>query len=536
VLAIAAALLGGVGLFLLGMRLMTDGLKVAAGESLKRILDHGTRTPGRALLAGAAVTALVQSSSAVTVATIGFVNAGVLDLARAVLVIFGSNVGTTMTGWIVAVLGVQVQVGALAAPLVGAGAVLHLLGRGSRRSALGDALAGFGLFFLGIDVLRGAFEGVGAAVDLGALAVGGLAGVTLFVVIGFGLTALTQSSSAALALTLTAVAGGVIPLEAAAAAAIGTNVGTTSTAGLAVIGATPNAKRVAAAHVLFNVAAGAAALGLLPLLLRAVVALGLGAAPATAIAVFHTTFNLLGVALVFPWREQLVAFLAARFRSGEEEAATPRFLDRNVVATPDLAVAALGEELARTHAMALGMARAALAPGAAPTRALAEQRAALASLFEAVASFVALVGSRELPPELTPLPPLALQVARYQTEVADRALDLAALRAAAVEPPAIAAALADAEGALAAVLAAAAADPYDEATGRAAQERVEEGYAPLKGQLLLAAARAELPVQRLSEALDRIRTVRRLAEQAEKAARHLALLQRGGGDGARDPE
>jgi phosphate:Na+ symporter len=539
VLAIAASLLGGVGLFLLGMRLMTDGLKVAAGESLKRILDRGTRTPGRALLAGAAVTALVQSSSAVTVATIGFVNAGVLDLARAVLVIFGSNVGTTMTGWIVAVLGVKVQVGALAAPLVGAGALLHLLGRGSRRSALGDAIAGFGLFFLGIEVLRGAFEGLGEAVDLGALAVPGLAGVALFVAIGFGLTALTQSSSAALALTLTAVAGGVIPLEAAAATAIGTNVGTTSTAGLAVIGATPNAKRVAAAHVLFNVAAGAVALAILPLLLGAVVATGFGSAPATAIAVFHTTFNLLGVALVFPFRGRLVDFLGARFRSGEEEAARPRFLDRNVVATPDLAIAALGEELARTHAMALGMARAAVAADGGPPRALAAQRSALAALFEAVASFVAQVGSRELPPELTPLPPLALQVARYQAEVADRALDLAALRAVVLQPSAIAGALADADAALAGVLDAIAADPYHEDAGRAAQSRVEEGYAPLKARLLLAAARAELPVERLSEALDRIRTVRRLAEQGEKAARHLALLRRGGaGDGAgeRDPE
>ena len=144
-------------------------------------------------------------------------------------------------------------------PLVGAGALLHLLGRGSRRSALGDAIAGFRLFVLGIEVLRGAFEGLGEAVDLGAIALPGVAGVALFVAIGFGLTALTQSSSAALALTLTAVAGGVVPLQAAAAAAIGTNVGTTSTAGLAVIGATPNAKRVAAAHVLSNVAAGAAA-------------------------------------------------------------------------------------------------------------------------------------------------------------------------------------------------------------------------------------------------------------------------------------
>jgi phosphate:Na+ symporter len=139
--SLAAGLLGGIGLFLLGMRLMTDGLKVAAGESLKRVLGTWTSSRARGLLAGALITALVQSSSAVIVATIGFVNAGLLSLGQAVAVVFGSSVGTTMTGWVVAALGVRIQVSAFAVPLVGVGAILRgaqvaaPARRGARRAA-----------------------------------------------------------------------------------------------------------------------------------------------------------------------------------------------------------------------------------------------------------------------------------------------------------------------------------------------------------------------------------------------------------------
>jgi phosphate:Na+ symporter len=527
---IAISLLGGIGLFLLGMRLMTDGLKLAAGESLKHILGTWTRTPWRGFLAGGLVTALVQSSSAVTVATIGFVNAGLLGLSRAVSVVFGSNVGTTMTSWIVALLGVKVQVGALAAPLVGAGALLRLIGGRSRRGPLGDAIAGFGLFFLGIEMLRGAFEGLGASVDLAAWALPGVAGVAIFVAVGFALTALTQSSSAAMALVLTAAAGGVVPLESAAAAAIGTNLGTTSTAALAAIGATPNARRVAAAHVLFNAAAAAAAVASLPLLLAAVARLragfGLEDTPVTAIALFHTTFNLLGVALVWPWQRRLVAFLEARFRSAEEDESVPRFLDRNVARTPDLAFQALACELARTRDLVTRMARAAVARGAAALRELELLSEALRRLFTAVGEFVADLARQGLPGELEELPPLALQVVRYQREAGNLALALARTRDDLFSvPPELAEAFASYEARLARVIEAAGADPHPEDAARGAQEDVEKGYEELKARLLGAAARGGVDVERLGALLDRAHAVRRLAEQLEKGARHLALLR-----------
>ncbi|MFW5792222.1 MAG: Na/Pi symporter, partial [Desulfohalobiaceae bacterium] len=151
---------GGLGLFLLGMWLMTDGLKVAAGQALRRILRSWTDTPMRGLFSGFLITSLVQSSSAVTVATIGFVNAGILSLKRAIGVIYGSNLGTTTTAWLVALVGFHVNIKVMALPMIGLGMVLHIIAPGTRKAALGHALAGFGVFFLGIDVLKGGFAGL----------------------------------------------------------------------------------------------------------------------------------------------------------------------------------------------------------------------------------------------------------------------------------------------------------------------------------------------------------------------------------------
>ncbi|HHK60586.1 MAG TPA: Na/Pi cotransporter family protein, partial [Desulfobacterales bacterium] len=251
--ALAGSLAGGIGLFLLGMGLMTDGLKYAAGRSLKTILAESTRTRLRGILAGCGITALVQSSSAVTVATIGFVNAGLMDLAHAVSVIYGANIGTTMTGWLVSLVGFKFDLKALSMPFVGGGMLLRAMRPESRQGALGEVLAGFGVFFLGIDVLKQNFAGVAAHVDFAALASYGGWSVVLFVLLGFLLTTCMQSSSAAIALVLTAVATGVVGYEEGAALIVGANVGTTTTAALAVIGATVSARRLAMAHVGFNI-------------------------------------------------------------------------------------------------------------------------------------------------------------------------------------------------------------------------------------------------------------------------------------------
>jgi len=418
-LSALGTLAGGIGLFLLGMALMTEGLKLAAGSALERILASSTRTRMRGLAAGVLVTALVQSSSAVTIATIGFVNAGLLSLGQALWVLFGANVGTTMTGWLVALVGLAFKIELLALPFIGIGALLRLTGEATRRGAAGTALAGFGLLFLGIDMLRESFSGLSADVELpqgtGALQ------TLLRVLIGAALTVMMQSSSAALVLALTAAQGGLLTVDAAAAVVIGANIGTTATALIAAIGATPNARRAAAAHVLFNVLTGIVALLLLPwmLSLLSVVRawLELDEAPALKLAMFHTLFNLLGIVLIWPAASRLTRFLEGRFRSAEEDDAQPRHLDRNVLAVPALALDALDQEVRRMGQLTIAALRASL-PDAA-VKAAAHRTDAISSLNRAIADFIVELNRRGMSRNSARRLPRILQMARcYESAAA----------------------------------------------------------------------------------------------------------------------
>ncbi len=329
--------LGGIGIFLIGMILLTEGLKDAAGSALRDVLQRFTRGPGSAMASGAAVTALVQSSSATTLTTIGFVSAGLLTFPQAVGVIFGANVGTTSTGWIVALLGLKIQIAAIAFPLVGVGALLRLLGHG-RKADIGMALAGFGLIFVGIDVLQVGMTGLSERFDPASFPGSTLGGRVALVVIGLAMTVVMQSSSAAVATTLTALHSGAIGFEQAGLLVVGQNVGTTVTAALATIGASVPARRTAMAHILFNLITAAIALLVFPVLMPLTLGVAGEGDPATAIALFHTTFNLLGVALLFP---VLPAFSRLVERMVKED--TPsltRHLDRTVGAIPTVAVEA----------------------------------------------------------------------------------------------------------------------------------------------------------------------------------------------------
>ena len=384
--------IGGIGLFLLGMRLMTEGLKVTAGAMLRDFLARWTRTRLRGLVSGVLITGIVQSSSAVTVAAIGFVNAGVLTLGQAMWVIFGSNVGTTMTGWIVAIVGFDIKIEAFALPLLGVGMFLSLTGNASRRGALGEAIAGFGVFFLGIATLKVTFAGLGESVEISQFAGGGILDAALFVAVGFVLTSLVQSSSAVIAIALTAAAGGIVTLEAGAALVIGANIGTTTTALLAVLGATPNARRVAVSHVAFNVLTGVVALVLLPVLLLLVQlaeqTLATGAGTATTLALFHTVFNILGLLIMWPLAARLEHWLAHRFVTVEENESRPRFLDRTSREVPALAINSVVLELRRVAEIALGIARAAyIDPRVAP-EALARRRDIIHPLSEAIIEYI----------------------------------------------------------------------------------------------------------------------------------------------------
>ena len=307
--ALIFKLVGGIGLFLMGMVLLTDGLKAFAGEALRRALVRFTGTPLKAFGSGALVTAMVQSSSATTVTVIGFVSAGLLTFPQAVGVVMGASLGTTGTGWIVAVLGFKVSLGFYALPLVGVGAFFKLLGRG-RMKSLGLALAGFGLIFIGIETLQAGMQGLSGVFNLSRLPAGGLAGHLLAMSIGIVMTIVMQSSSAAVATTLTALHAEAINFEQAASLVIGAAVGTTVTGALAAIGGSVPAKRTAAAHVLFNLSTGLIAVVLLPLFLWGIqwAQRHAGLDPgATSLAAFHTAFIAVGVALFLPLVQQFAA-------------------------------------------------------------------------------------------------------------------------------------------------------------------------------------------------------------------------------------
>jgi phosphate:Na+ symporter len=341
-------LIGGIGLFLLGMVLLTDGLKAFAGEALRRALVRFTGTPLKAFTSGALVTLVVQSSSATTVTVIGFVSAGLLAFPQAVGVVMGASLGTTGTGWIVSVLGLKVSVGFYALPVVGIGAFMRLLGSGRWRS-LGFALAGFGIIFIGIESLQEAMEGLSGVLRLQELPSSGFLGHLIAMAIGIVLTIVMQSSSAAIATTLTALHAGSLNFDQAASLVIGAAIGTTVTGALAAIGGSVPAKRTALAHILFNLSTGLIALLLLPLFLRGIAwaQANLGLDPgATSLAAFHTAFIAAGVLIFLPF----VRAFSRRIEHllPEHDASPTRHLDDSLLQAPSIALEATRRALRET--------------------------------------------------------------------------------------------------------------------------------------------------------------------------------------------
>ncbi len=530
-LIMLGSLIGGIGLFMLGMQLMTDGLKIAAGHTLRNILAKSTSTPLRGVLSGAFITSLVQSSSAVTVATIGFVNASLMNLKQAVTIIYGSNIGTTMTGWLVALIGFQFHIKVFALPMIGLGMFARLIRGTDRYGALGMALAGFGVFFMGIDILKSTFSGIGQGIQLAGLGGGGLLSDGIFLAIGFLLTLAMQSSSAAMAIALTATAGGIIPFENAASVVIGANIGTTSTAALAVLGATPNAKRVAAAHVTFNMATGAVALLILPLLMNFLFLLPGNlqsqSGATTLLAMFHTIFNILGVCLMWPFTQKLVSSLAGWFHTAEEDEAQPKYLDKNIAATPVLAFHALANELMRMGKIASRMGKGAMSSETGPSMQLERDRKILLQLEIEVGNFINLVRRRDLPEELDHVLPNALRVTSYYREVADVAVRIAKMQQTRpVEDDELAQEIGLYKQNVVKLLNLADVEREEYSVEECAQhfQESEAEYRHLKSSLLKGGTRNKLSVAQMVYQIDLMSDIRRIGDQIEKGARFLATL------------
>lgn len=412
-------LIGGLGLFLLGMQLMTNGLKRAAGQTLRKALEAATKSRLRGLISGTAITALVQSSSAVTVATIGFVNAGLLNLGQSVAVIYGCNIGTTMTGWLVATIGFKFKISAFALPMIGLGVVMSLIGGEKRYAHLGTSLTGFGLFFIGLSFLKGTFSGLENSIPFEAIGATSY-GLALFVLAGFMMTVLIQSSSAAMAITLSMASTGVIPLAAAGALVIGANLGTTSTAALSVIGATSNAKRIACAHVFFNLITGTVGLlllvGMAGIINRSELAQSFDLV--ILLALFHTLFNGVGVLIMWPITTPMVAFLNTRFRRSDEDQTKARYLDKNILETPPLAIDAMTRELGRVSRMASTLAKQAISAEVSDSAHIKAQTLTINKLIIDIGKFNQKLAQQQLSEESSQILPSAMRVARYLNEMA----------------------------------------------------------------------------------------------------------------------
>ena len=300
------SVIGGVGLFLLGMSVMTAGLKGLAGSRLRTVLSKAAATPLSGAFWGAVVTLIVQSSSATTMTTIGLVSAGVLTFQQGLALVFGANVGTTGTGWLVALIGVRVSLTAAALPMIFVGALIKLLGHG-RVSAAGAALAGFALVLFGLTTLQQGMGGLAEQLHpadlpavLGTRWWAGLYGVLALIVVGLVMTAVMQSSTAAIAVTLSAHYAGAVGLDQACALIIGQNIGTATSSAMAAIGASSTAKRLALAYILFKLIAGLIALVLFPVTIPLLVRASDTVDGVTLLAGYHTAYNVVGVAVLLP--------------------------------------------------------------------------------------------------------------------------------------------------------------------------------------------------------------------------------------------
>jgi len=352
----------------------------------------------------------------------------------------------------------------------------------------------------------------------------GFKDIVVQVLIGIVLTVLMQSSSASLTIALTAAQGGLLTAQGAAAVVVGANIGTTVTALIAFIGATPNAKRAAAAHILFNLLTGAVALVLLPWLVSAIGTAGevleLGSAPAAKLALFHTAFNLLGVMLVWPIADRMARFLEGLFRTAEEDEASPRYLDANVATVPALALDAMKREVRRMGGIGLRMMREAMA--GAPQGKLAKDQQIVARLNQAVANFIARLNQAGMSQDSAQRLSHILRVARYYEAVAELAMEAAAAARETPLPVLIETggtfldqatrlfSRVDPEGMLA-----------HGADVEAGLQSLEGDCQMLKAELLEAGAQGRLPVTDMDARLRAASAIRRAVQQAVKATRLL---------------
>jgi phosphate:Na+ symporter len=331
--------------------MLEEGFRVFTKGPLQNILKKATDKLYKSISVGAFVTALIQSSSLVSVITISFISAGLISLGGGLGLIFGANIGTTTTAWLVAGFGLKIKISALAMPMLVFGIIFSFQKKVSLKG-LGNVLAGLGFFFLGIHFMKEGFDVFKEYIDLTQYAVSGYLGVIIYTGLGIIITTILQSSSATLALILTALSAGQIEYENALALAIGANIGTTITAVLGSLGANIAGRRLAGAHFVFNVTTGIVALAFIFPLARLVNIISdsihISATDYTLkLAMFHTIFNVLGVILMIPFVRKLETLLLKVFKEKEadkKDIDEPKYLNEAVLKFPSTVISSLIKE------------------------------------------------------------------------------------------------------------------------------------------------------------------------------------------------
>lgn len=319
-------IIGALGVFLFGMKIMSEGIQKAAGEGLQSVLNHITSNRFVAVLTGFLITTIIQSSSATTVMVVSFVNAGLLTLTQSIGIIMGANIGTTVTGWIVSLLGFKFKISAMALPIIGLGLPLYF-SKSAKRRDWGEFMIGFGILFLGLSFLKDSMPSMDAGMVgfLENYTGKGALSLVIFIMAGALITVIVHSSSASMAITLTMAHNGLIPLEAAAAMVMGSNIGTTIDALLASLGANVNAKRAARVHILFNIAGVVVFSFIFNPFLRMVQAIVPGDEITTNLAMFHTLFNIMNTVIFIAFVPQIAKLVEKMIPMGEDEAGLGKY-------------------------------------------------------------------------------------------------------------------------------------------------------------------------------------------------------------------
>ncbi|PLY11294.1 MAG: Na/Pi cotransporter family protein [Arcobacter sp.] len=339
----------GIAIFMIGMHFMENGFKLFSGGTLEKVLEKFTSTNIKAVLTGFVTTSIVQSSSLISVIVISFLTVELITLTQGMAIVFGSNLGSTTTAWIVSSFGLKIKISLYAMPLIIFG-VIFRFSKSQKYIGLGNILLGLGFIFLGISYMKDGFETLKDAINLASYSVGGFTGIFIYIIIGAIATVVIQSSSATMAIIITALSGANIIYIDAIALAIGANIGTTVTAIIGSLTSNENGKRLAFGHFVFNIITAAVAVALIYTLKDFVDLIapyfGIDSENYTMkLALFHTIFNLLGIVILFPFIAFIVTLSKKLIKDKIKKASKPIYLDESNIKIPYNAMVSVQKEV-----------------------------------------------------------------------------------------------------------------------------------------------------------------------------------------------